>query len=547
MILNDIILIAVELLLCIILYIIAGAAEKYVTNKWRVCYFIPIVIALVFITVSGFEPLMLGVYFGSILMLVGFLKDSKIIRRIVSVISAVAVFTALPLCADNINYRGIDYAADFNKAFDAMKKHYVLAEHKNIDWEALYEEYLPKFEAVSKSNDEVENYIVWAEFCSEFKDGHVAFAPKEYESVTEKAYKRIFGNDYGLSLMALDDGKIVAVNVEEESEAALAGIHNGTVITAWDGKDPVELGDEYVKYASPVFADYENEMFYRAAFGAGSGGESVTVSYLDDEGTARESVLKKIGPYYNRLKSTLEILTSGLNTGHLTWTEVNEDTVVFRIKMMMFDSSSMTSGEHSALKSAIYTAVEEYKAAGFKNIILDLRGNGGGSGLMVKAISQVFAPEGTHLYCYDGLWSDKDAEYLKDDNGRFLKGEERTYSGEGIWGDNPIVILVNSNSISAADHTVKVLGGLDNVTVMGLTKSNGSAQGIGGVTLESGMLQFSSSLMLDENGDIFIDSGSDYKSGNELEVKIPFDEEAVKSLFDYHEDYVLNKALEYLG
>lgn len=547
MILNDFILVVVELLLAVLLYFIAGVAEKYITNKWRACYFIPAVVAIVFITISGFEPLMLGVYLGSVLMLAGFLKDSKIIRRIVSVISAVAVFTALPLCSDNENYRGIDFVADFNSALGDMKEHYVLAEHKNIDWDALYEKYLPKFEAANKSRDEVENYIAWLEFCSEFKDGHVCFAPDEYETVTEKAYDRVFGNDYGLSLMTLDDGRIVAVNVEEESEAALAGIHNGTVVTAWDGKNPVEIGAEYAKYATPVFADYENEMFYRAALGAGSGGESVTVSYISDSGEACECVLKKIGPYYNRLKSTLDILTSGLNVGHLTWNEINEDTVVFRVKMMMFDSNSMTSGEHSALKRDIYAKVEEYKAAGFKNLILDLRGNGGGSGQMVKAIAEVFAPEGTHLYCYDGLWSDKDSGYVRDSSGKFVKGTEQVYSGEYLWGDNPVIILVNSNSISAADHTVKVLGGLDNVTVMGLTKSNGSAQGIGGIILESGMLQFSSSLLLDENGDIFIDSGTDYKSGNELEVKIPFDEEAVKSLFDNREDYVLNKALEYLG
>lgn len=547
MILFDIILVAAQLVLCIVLFIIAGVAEKYVTNKWRACYFIPVIIALIFITVSGFDFLMLGVYLGSILMLAGFLKDSKKIRRIVSVISAVAVIVTVPLCTDNINYRPIDYAADFNKAFDSMKKHYVLAEHKDIDWDMLYEKYLPKFAAVNKTHDEVDNFIVWTEFCSEFRDGHVNFAPNEYETVSEKAYERVFGNDYGLSLLSLDDGRVVAVNVEEESEAALAGIHNGTVITAWDGKDPIENGAEYVKYAMPVFTDYENEMFYRAALGAGSGGESVTVSYIDDNGETRESVLQKIGPYYNRLKSTLEILTSGLNTGHLTWTEVNEDTVVFRIKMMMFDSNSMTSGQHDSMKSAIYTKVEELKAAGFKNIIIDLRGNGGGSGQMVKAIAEIFAPEGRHFYCYDGLWDDRASCYLKDESGNFLKGEERTFNGEGLWGDNPVIILVNSNSVSAADHMAKVMGALDNVTVMGLTKPNGSAQGIGGVLLESGMFQFSSSLMLDKNGDVFIDSDTDYKSGNELEVKIPLDEEAIVSLFDNREDYVLNKALEYLG
>ena len=36
------------------------------------------------------------------------------------------------------------------------------------------------------------------------------------------------------------------------------------------------------------------------------------------------------------------------------------------------------------------------------------------------------------------------------------------------------------------------------------------------------------------------------ESGNDIEIKIDFTEETVKSLFDNDEDYVLNKALEYL-
>lgn len=548
MILMDTILVLVELLLCVILFIVAGKAEKYVTSKWRICYFVPVLICIIFITVSGFEPLMLGTYIGSVLMLLGFIRDSKKIRQFVSIIGAIAVVATMPICTDNVDYRSIDYVANFNKGFDSMKKHYVLQEHKGINWDELYEKYLPKFEAAYKSHDEVENFIAWTEFCAEFKDGHVAYAPKDMDRITEKAYNKLFGNDYGLSLMSLDDGRIVAVNVEEGSEAQLAGIHNGTVITAWDGKNPIEIGEKYVKYAMPVFADYENEMFCRAAFGAGEGGDSVTVSYINDNGEDCEILLSKIGNYYDRLKSTLNPLTTGINAGHLTWTEVSDDTVVFCIKQMMFDSESMTSGQHRAMQDSIYLKALEYKAAGYKNLILDLRGNGGGSGQMVKALAELFTPVGEHLYCYDGTWDYDKNEYVKDaETGKFLKGTKQVYTGEDIWEGNPIVILVNAGSISAADHAVKVMGGYDNITVMGLTKPNGSAQGIGGVMLEDGMLQFSSSLMLDEDGNVFIDSGTDYQSDNQLEIKIPFDEEAVKAIYDNNEDYVLNKAMQYLG
>ena len=106
------------------------------------------------------------------------------------------------------------------------------------------------------------------------------------------------------------------------------------------------------------------------------------------------------------------------------------------------------------------------------------------------------------------------------------------------------MLIVNSGSASAADHLTMVMQGMENVTVMGFTEPNGSAQGVSGVDLRSGMLCFSSSLLLDENGDIFIDSDTQGESGNDIDIKIPFDEEAVRSLFIDGEDHVLNKALQ---
>ena len=35
-----------------------------------------------------------------------------------------------------------------NKAFKEMKTHYVLADYKGIDWDTLYETYLPLFQPV---------------------------------------------------------------------------------------------------------------------------------------------------------------------------------------------------------------------------------------------------------------------------------------------------------------------------------------------------------------------------------------------------------------
>ncbi len=540
----DISFIIIILLACIALFFVAGYAVKAINSKWKILWCIPVVVCMLISLAEDFEKCLVTVYIASVVLLIGFIKESEKLRKLLSVISAILTLSAIPVCLLSTGYRSTDYVAEFKKGFDGMKEHYVLSAHKNIDWDALYDEYIPKFKAVE---DDIDNFLVWNEFTDEFKDGHVGFSPAgDYDEISEKAYDRVLGNDYGLSLMELSDGKVVAVNVSDS--LAQAGIKNGTQVLLWDGKDAKSLGEGLTKYAGMCFADKDNEAFYKVLLGSGTGGDTVTITYLDEGGAEKTAELPKLGTYYSgRLKATLDIINQGIETGHLTWVDIDEKTSAFRIKMMMYDFKSMKNENHDALKYAITEKLAELKAKGVENIILDLRSNGGGSGDMVKAIASVFAPLGEHYYCTDGLWDDELGGYATDpETGKYVKGTDNYFTGENLW-DGKVVVLVNALSVSAADHFVKVTSEFDNITVMGFTESNGSAQAVGGVNLDSGAyLQFSSCVVLDENGDIFIDSGEDMESGNDIEIKIDFTEETVKSLFDNDEDYVLNKALEYL-
>ncbi len=547
MIKGDLILFIAELGFCVLLFILAHFAEKYISSKWRICYLIPAVFCLIFTALGALEICMLGVYIGSAVNIAGFFCEKKKIRQLASGIAAALILTALPASLLYSGYRAASYTEDFKTAFAKMKDHYILAEHKGVDWDALYDEYLTKFRSAEENNDEIENFIYWLEFSSEFRDGHVGYAPDgDYEEISTKAFDRIFGNDYGLSLMSLSDGSVAAVNVDPSLNGI--GIKNGTIVTSWDGKDPVEIGKDYTKYSPIAFADKDNEYFYRALYAAGVGGDTVTVAYLDDSGNEKTAELQKMGVYYSdRMKKTLEVIDGGLDVGHFEWVELDDKTVAIRMKMMMYDRDSSKSNDYSVVRNVLVTNLREYIAQGYENLILDMRGNSGGAGEMVKAIAEVVAPEGEHYYCTDGLWDKEAKKYAyNEETGKFYESTKNYYTGTGFW-KGKVIILVNSNSISAADHTVEILSDFDNITIMGFTESNGSAQGIGGVYLNHGMFQFSSSLLLDENGNVSVDSGIDYESGNDIEIKVPFDSEAIEALFENDRDYLIDKAIEELS
>ena len=543
MILYDKILIAVVLVGAILLYILAGIARKYRSSKWRALYCVPAVAGMLFLGAQGFEISMLGAYMGTLLMLAGFIKDNVEVRKYTCVGAFVLALVTIPVCMFNKGYRSVDYVQDFKDGVECMKEHYIMTEHKGVDFDALYEKYLPMFEEANKEHDPVANFIAWACFCAETHDGHNYFMPKN-EDVIEKAYKKACGNDYGFSLMTQADGAIVAVNVEDNDFFKAAGIQNGTIVTSWDGRDILEVARESLIFRMSTYADKDNEAFELALHAAGTGGDSVKITYLDDAGVEKELELPKIGDYYDRVKETKEIIHRGVETGHMMWAEVSDEAVALRVKFMQYDSEASKTENYSGMQQEIRDKAVEYQAAGKTHLILDLRSNGGGSGQMVKAIASLFALPGEYYYCNDGLWDDKAEGYVKDANGNYVPGKEHTFQGENIW-NGPITLLVNQNSASASDHLTMVMQGMENVTVMGFTEPNGSGQGLNGIHLESGDLHFSSALMMNRNGDIYIDSGVDRESGNQVDIVIPFDEEAVRVLFDEDGDYVLQKCLEY--
>lgn len=543
MILYDILAIVAVLVGAILLYILAGIARKYISSKWRAFYCAPAVLTMIFLGVQGFEISLLGAYIGAVLLLAGFIKDDVKVRRIVCVGAFVLTLITIPVCMFNKGYRSVDYVQDFKDGVDMMKEHYILTEHKGVDFDALYEKYLPMFEEANQNHDPVANYIVWCCFCAETNDGHNYFMAKDQDDM-EEAYRRACGNDYGLSLMKLADGSIVAVNVEDNEFFKAAGIQNGTVVTSWDGRDILEVARESLIFKMTTYADKDNEDFEIAIYAAGMGGERVKITYLDATGAEKELELSKMGDYYDRVKTTREIIHRGVETGHMMWAEVSEEAVVLRIKMMQYDSEASRTENYSAMQQQIREKAAEYQAAGKTHLILDLRDNGGGSGQMVKAIASLFALSGEYYYCSDGLWDDKAEGYVKDADGNYVPGKEHYFQGENIW-NGPITLLVNQNSASASDHLTMVMQGMENVKVMGFTEPNGSGQGLNGIYLESGDLSFSSALMMNRNGEIYIDSGVERESGNQIDVVIPFDAEAVRVLFDEGGDYVLQKCLEY--
>ncbi len=554
----DIFSVCLGTVLCVLCFFFSGYAAKNLKPAFRLMYFLPAVAVLAVASTIGTDKSMIPVYTGAVICALGFFRDKLSFRRLVSLVSALCTLAAVPVCLLYKGYRSPDYSKEFDEIIRVFRQRYILSEWKGIDYDELYAKYKPMFEKAQKDHDEFANYAAMKAFLSEFHDGHVGFSyMNEYSSEEYAIVSKLYGEDHGLVLMNLEDGRTVAVQVDKA--LAEKGIRNGTIITLWNGKPVEEAAAEVPVYGNLSdgymmnTADADNRYFYRSTLLAGTGGDSVEVGYIADDGSEQTTMLASSGDYYLRLNAAMKRLDSGIEGANFSWSKVKGSIPVLRIKSMFFDSKS-DAGEikysgksYVEMKESIRRNINEAKESGMNELIIDLRNNSGGSGNLIRAIAEVLGTEGEHLYNYNGVWDRTNRRYLTDSEGKFLLGKKNTFESEGILDDGRIVILVNAGSISAADHLVHVMSQMDNVTIMGFTKPNGSGQGVTSIELEKYYIYMSGAMMLDEDGTPFVDSGKDGISGNSLDIRVPFDEEALDAVFNKDEDYLLAKAVEFLS
>nr|MCR5390508.1 hypothetical protein [Lachnospiraceae bacterium] len=395
--------------------------KKYFSNRARLIFAAPCFLGVFIVFVYGFQIKYLPAYIAAALPVLCFYAEKKKWR--ISVITLAGL-----LIIGNIGWIFVvplehkEYYKDFETAFAIMKEHYVLDKEKDIDWDKLYSKYEPLFKEADKLQDPVYDYELWQEFTGDFYDGHVQYVVKDEDDGLRSVIES-YGNDYGLSLIRLSTGEYAAVNVEgydncysindEEDDYGFyriddeyhpadvsdkrltlknAGLHNGSIITKWNGKDITEYYDA-VKYYLTQYPVKENEEFYRPMYVAGiantdrspyaqrfdKDGGSVTISFLDENGTEQTVEAPSLGAYTPRLMDTFSKIDSGVNITNLTWQRVNDDTMLLRIREMAYDADTYAGVDYTVMTDKLREEILSYKDSGVKNIIFDMRANSGGS------------------------------------------------------------------------------------------------------------------------------------------------------------------------
>jgi len=323
-----------------------------------------------------------------------------------------------------------DYVGIFKQAWTIVKVNYVRDNFNGLDWDAIYDEYLPRAEQVQSSE---EMHLLLTDLIAELDDSHSRYVPPsrmelEYgvETSGSAAPRPWTGIRFWIGPdPSRDDEYLMAWYVCDIGPAASAGIETGDIILAIDGQEVVR-GSEGIDPQAKIAATY------------GNGGDSVILTIQSGPDQQPRDVTVKLGGAGGCDPRRYEIVSESPRIGYIRIPNFEPD-VAFTILSALRDME---------------------KDAPLDGVILDVRHNGGG---VVEDALGIFA---------DGLVGTV---------GPLREGKQRTlFRIRGIdWNDTtPVVVIADANSHSAADYFPASLKELGRATLVG-TNSAGNTEGLG--------------------------------------------------------------------
>ena len=445
------------------------------------------------------------------------------------------------------NCSHLGWTKSYEEAINALEKYYVLNDWKEIDYDKIREELIPKVREAEADNDEDAYVYALYELKYEFGDGHVAVYGDIFGR--DRAIAKYAGNDYGFSMFRADSGEIIAVLVDEESDCYKQGIHNGTVITKWNGV-PVEEAAAEVKCIdrSYEFQTIENIHIAQPIFLAGLGGDELTVTYIDESGKEETARLLANGEYIHRRTEALSILfgSSVTSTDNYSTSMLDEHVGYLRIteeeySLDPFFITKCTIGGYSReMYDDLNSRLEEMKKQGMDRLIIDVRNNSGGNGFESRTVASMFTSNPVPYY----LALPMDGKYK-------VIVESKDIETSGTWSNIPVVVLVNGQTASAGEEIPNYLKNSENVTIMGNTTTWGDVQGTGGViVLSDSKYEIDFPITPTVGDDLLpaVDTKADRKSRLMPDYMIEYSiEEAIELFENPNEDMVLKEALIYIN
>ncbi|CCO23744.1 Peptidase S41 [Maridesulfovibrio hydrothermalis AM13 = DSM 14728] len=442
------------------------------------------------------------------------------------------------------DYTNMSFLGAYDAFHAQISEQYAFGEWKNVDWSGINNSIRPKIVLADAANSEDDYVTALLEYTRSIPDGHVHWGDKMAFFIST-----INNASYGFGMIGLDNGQVIANVVTAGGPAALGGMSVGDVILEWNDvpiataltqasnlwrPNPASIATNELslleKYRALVLDPVNTVSKVKFSKSDGSGTVTAVLTALAD-GNAILNTTKLWNEVDGANLITYKVLPSGygyIMVGALEDENVSEKELSAKFKEAM-----------------VYLTDRDVPG-----LIIDLRGNSGGSDDLAAEISGYFYSQRT-IYEYQSFYN-------------ALTGQFEVIvpnaAGDGIIDRNRplyivpqlpqftrnVVAIVNPDSVSSAEGVAMTIKNLPQGHVVSIYGTNGSFGMTGGKALmpRSYEIEFPHGRSLDKNGEIQLDS-KDGIGGVTPDILVP---RTSANMIDYANrvDVELKAAVAYL-
>lgn len=240
------------------------------------------------------------------------------------------------------------------------------------------------------------------------------FDPKEFREFQTSQNSKYFGIGATIGDLRDNKGKVIATYIKSTFDTApanRAGLRYGDKIVEVNGKPMV--GKPY----------YTVRDFLRGP-----------------QGTVAQVVIERNG---TGLREEVEIVRDAVSTPSIPEAYILKPGIGY---------IAMTGGFNRTTFSEFTAAMKELKAAGMKDLVLDLRGNGGGLVNQAYWVANTFLREGQAIFTQKGR----------------AQGRPQTYASDNRSPDlTPLIVMINGSTASASEILAGALQDHDRALIVG--------------------------------------------------------------------------------
>jgi len=447
---------------------------------------------------------------------------------------------------------GLGWSAAFSRLCGLLASEYPFTAWKGLDWAAIERELGPRVADAEARRDRRAWYRAVRELVWRLRDGHARLAGDD--GGLERAE---VGGTFGVEVVELADGRVLACRVAPGGPAARAGLRFGAEVVRWNGAPAAAaLAAVPVLWSERPPATVEGRRLAQAhLFGRAPAGARAVVSFRNRPAAARagesgaplvearELVAAAAPPGRPRCLRAADLLAGRT----LEARELAEGAGYVRIR---FEVPTLRT---PLPQLTLRRALARFAADRLPGVVVDVRGNCGGMDAMVPPLLAPLLREAL-VYEVPGVY-------------RRERGERRGPGADGAPGrfaPDPrqavtvlprpplyrgrVAVLIDGDTVSAGEAVPLLLKGLPGVAVIGLHATHGSfGIGLKSVRLPGGLeVIFPHAQSLDGRGVVEVDGDAAGRGGVEPDLRVPLTEEVVDRWYGRGEDVALEEAVRFV-